>query len=55
LNAGIVEAFGGLPVVLGAEGRIDFESGDSHREDLVARLEGLDGDAPRRGDMDTRA
>ncbi len=38
-DAGVVEAFGGLPVVLGAEGGIDFEPGDGHREDLVARLE----------------
>ena len=51
LDASIVKAFGGLPVVLGAEWRIDFESGDGHREDLIARLERFDGDAPGRDDM----
>ena len=54
-DASVIEAFGGLPVVLGAEGRIDFEPGDGHREDLVARLKRFDGAAPGRGDMDERA
>ena len=29
-DAGVVKAFGGLPVVLGAEGCIDLEPGDGH-------------------------
>lgn len=54
-DAGVVEAIGGLPVVLGAERCIDLEPGDDHREHLVTRLERFDGDAPSGRHMDERA
>lgn len=45
-DAGVDEAFRGLPVVLGSERHIDIESGHGEREHDIAGLKRLNRDAP---------